>query len=238
MMMIDILVGCPVYRRDWILPKWFEHVEKAFGNTPYIPTYLFALDTRDEYTYSCLVAHTDMLDRHLIIRPLTENIEREEKRDWRPERLEHMVKVRNLLLDTVRRHSPRYFWSLDSDILSSEDALSSLLDAAPDYDAVGGKVYLSRAGTRCPSYGYLRNNTFRRGNDIPYVRNVSAIMASKLMKPSAYGIDYQWHHSGEDIGWSKAVTEAGLRLGFDGRVASKHVWGEEFLDSYDRRCGF
>lgn len=236
--MVEFIVGCPVYRRDWILPKWFEHVESAFAKTQYTPTYLFALDTRDEYTYSCLAAYTDMLNRHLIVRPLTENINRDEKRDWRPERLEHMVGVRNALLDTVRRYSPTFFWSLDSDILVSEDALTSLLESIGDYDAVGGKVYLSKAGTRCPSYGSLRNNTFRRGNDIPYVRNVTVIMASKLMKPSAYSVDYQWHHSGEDIGWSKAAREVGLRLGFDGRTVSKHVWGEEFLDSYDRRCGF
>jgi hypothetical protein len=67
---------------------------------------------------------------------------------------------------------------------------------------------------------------------------VDVIMAMKLMKPSAYWVDYRDHEQGEDVGWSIACQEQHLRLGWDGRVCSKHVMKPEQLDPIDARCGY
>jgi hypothetical protein len=63
-------------------------------------------------------------------------------------------------------------------------------------------------------------------------------LAIKLMSPRAYNIDYRFHHQGEDIGWSVAATEKGLKLGWDGRICSKHVMAADQLQLVDPRCGY
>lgn len=235
---MELMIGCPVYRRDWILPRWFEHVEQACEEVGVEPTYVFATDTRDEHTHALIQAFADMNDRMVVFKATHEDLERQEKRMWNSDRIRQMVDLRNHLLHTVRHYRPKHFLSLDSDILLSAPALAGMYELIGDHAAVGGKVYLSKAGTRCPSYATLRHGRMIRPTDIEYVKKVDVIMAVKMMNPCAYDIDYKYHYSGEDIGWCQAVKEAGLTLAFDGRYASKHVWEERFLDVYDRRVGF
>ena len=51
------------------------------------------------------------------------------------------------------------------------------------------------------------------------VHPTDAIMAAKLMRPKAYTIDYIYDTEGEDIGWSKACSRAGVFLGFAAEAA-------------------
>lgn len=235
---MELMVGCPVYRRDWILPHWFSHVEEACAKVGIQPTYVFALDPSDDQTHACVVAHADMYDRNMIIKQTKEDIKRPEKRKWDEKRIQDMVKYRNTLLRAVRHYKPKRFLSLDSDILLGAPTLEGLLEVADDHAAVGGKVYLSKAGTLSPSYALLKHGRMVRGSDVEYVKEVDVIMALKMMNPDAYNVDYEYHYSGEDIGWSQAVKAAGLTLAFDGRYPSKHIWEEKYLDVYDRRVGF
>jgi hypothetical protein len=67
---------------------------------------------------------------------------------------------------------------------------------------------------------------------------VGVIMAIKLMTPPAYNVDYEWNHQGEDIGWSLAALARGLKLGWDSRTTTKHVFYPHLLDEVDPRCGY
>lgn len=235
--MPELLIGCPIRSREWILQSWFAHAEQAAAYAGLVPTYLFVIDHRDrsEQMIQDLCAAAG---RELRICHVDEDGGRVDVRDWCEARYHHMVWVRNVLLAEVRRLEPTWFLSLDSDILLAEPVLRNLIESADSYDAVGGKCYMTTDGTHCPScaitvnvYGMLRENTDR-------VTPVDVIMAIKLMSPDAYAVDYQYHFHGEDLGWSAAVKAKGLKLGWDGRVTSKHVMAPELLDVVDDRCGY
>lgn len=241
---MDLLIGCPLYKRNWILPEWFNAVELACEHIGLEPSYVFVLDMRDEESYACVTAHADMRDRECLVVHAEDDLKRDPLyRGWyKLERLAHMTYLRNTLLTAVRDQAPRHFLSLDSDILLHPDAIRSMYDALAEptwkFDAVGGKCYMGK-GTACPSYAFLdQSGKIRRDVDITYLTKVDAIMAMKLMSPVAYNVDYRLHKNGEDIGWSLACREAGVRLGWDGRLVSKHVMRPQDLVIYDKRCGY
>jgi hypothetical protein len=163
------------------------------------------------------------------------------KRLWNSERYEHMVDLRNKLLLLIRRLQPKYFLSLDSDILVHPDLIKNLIETAENHlgaIAVGGKTYMTVGDTNHPSYGmWDKHFAVMRREEFGGIKRVDIIMAIKLMTKVAYKIDYRPHNQGEDLGWSEAARESG-QLWFDGRVASKHLMSEYMLDQVDKRCGF
>lgn len=240
--MTDIVVGCPVRRREWIIEQWVDHVERACSKADMEPVYSFVVDRNDPTV--------DQLRLLLPERAVVWNWEVTgssstgiDQRVWNVARFETMVHLRNQLLKTVRAISPRYFWSVDSDILVHPDALKLSLDAFNSFDAVGGKCFMYPTGTEYPSCGWYQppEGLFRRTIDTEGVIPVGVIMAMKLMAPEAYKINYvfdRYAQQGEDVAFSVACTLAGLKLGWDSRVCSKHVMQPEHLNRYDERCGW
>lgn len=239
--MLEFVVGCPVYDRAWIMPRWFAHVEAACADLGVVPHYLFVGDPKDKATQTIIADSVTALNRtcHAI---WVEEEPHEYRRDWRAERYEHMIMLRNKLLEGVRAISPDYFLSLDSDILLHKEAITYLVNAQTQYDfhAVGGKCFLTPIGTGtwAPSWANLSPEQTLLREDRQTILVCDCIMAIKLMTPKAYEVDYAFHQQGEDIGWSVAAREAGCYLGFDGRIANKHIMSPEHLDVYDDRVGF
>lgn len=241
--MTELVVGCPLQSREWIIERWVDHVETAAVHAGFDPVYLF-VGRPDDPSVQVAKQRLERLHRLCVVRPFDEP-ERPDKRSWREARLRKMVELRNCLLTEVRRLNPTWFLSVDSDILLSVDTIRSAVDAADTgpFDAVGSRTFLSRSGTRCPSMGFFYKRSdngmpMRRPDQPGSVIQVDVIMAIKLMGRDAYNVDYQYHRSGEDGGWSKACTDSGLRLGWDGRTCSKHVMDPDLVDSFDERCGF
>lgn len=224
-----VLVGCPVRSRAWILPRWFEAVNVAFEKSGLDPDFFFVVGQNNDNTDEIVAPypHVKVEEKPLHVH-----------RSWTTERYRHMVEIRNLLLQNVRERQPDYFFSLDSDILLHPNGLSYLLQSIESYDAVGGKTYMTDRGVRYPSYANINARGMLRRPDLTMITKVDVIMAIKLMKPVAYNVDYKFSDQGEDIGWSKNCKKAGLRLGFDGRIASKHVMRPQFLDRFDSRVGY
>lgn len=230
----EFLVGCPVYKRAWALPRWFEHLGEACELAGVEPVYVFIVDPDDEETIECISAQDGAGYVYAVAGP---NMD---ARNWGKDRFEWMVKLRNELLGVVRLVEPRLFLSLDSDIMLHRDALKNMMETIESCDAVGGKTYMTENGTAFPSWANIGKGIgkglIRYEADGQF--SVQAIMAIKLMSPRAYNIDYQFHPHGEDIGWSIACREAGLKLMWDGRVASKHVMKPSSIDFVDARVGF
>jgi hypothetical protein len=217
------------------MPSWFDHVEAALRVAGVPADFAFAVSAGDETlpiiegrAPGALVTVTDEPE------PYTE-------RQWhRRHRIERMVEVRNLLLDVVRDEAPDVFLSVDSDILLHPMAIADMLEGLGRFDAVGGGTFLTEFGNQFPSCGWvLGNDGFRREpmehqGTIP----VGVIMALKAMGPAAYAVDYRYNLQGEDIGWSVAAAQAGVRLGWDNRHYSKHVMTHAAHDRVDERCGF
>lgn len=233
-----LVVGCPVRDRAWIMERWFEHVEAAVPAGADVH-YVFCGDPQTD------AASFRVIDRECLVRSrdrtvveLDEIYSPSYKRVWNLDRFSHMVRLRNSLLVHVRRLEPDFFWSLDSDILAAPSALSGALEGADRFDAVGTKLYMTPKGTVAPSYGMLNPQGGLRRPDSDGFFKVDVIMASKVMAPKAYAVDYELHRQGEDIGWSIAARAAGCSLGWDGRTTSRHVMSESDLAGIDTRAGF
>lgn len=225
-----LLIGCPVYARDWIIERWLEHIEAAALRAG-VQADVLLLGPQGDLTF----ASGRRVARRLGLRLDVVDSGEEPKstgvaevgpwRTWSNGRLAHMVRVRNQLLEAVRRIAPQYFLSLDSDVLLHESSISNMLDtvSTSSFSAVGGKTYLTPAGDHAPSYAVIDESGLLVRPSTNAVRQVDVLMAVKLMTPAAYSVDYEFDRRGEDVGWSLACARKGHLLGWDGRVTSEHV---------------
>lgn len=228
---MNVVFGCPVAHREWVLPAWFDHIHKACVHAGVSPGFVFVCDPNDE-SWGCIETFAPGA---AIVECSTT---RRDVREWGPPRYLQMVELRNRLLGAVRDLAPDLFFSVDSDILLHPDQLTNLIETSGSFDAVGGRCYMTATGTRFPSWGSLTKTGALRRDDRDGVFAVDVIMAAKLMSPAAYRVDYRFDLQGEDIGWSKACREHHVRLGWDGRVAAKHVLAPHLLGRVDARVGF
>ena len=236
--MVQIAVGCPLWHREWLVERWWCHVEAACLAADVEPRYVFLIDERDTEDRRLVEELALHYGRTMDCVIVNEGQDRGDVREWNARRYEHMVWVRNNLLGLVRRIEPDYFFSLDSDILLHEQALASLLESIDGYDVMGGRCYMTDRGTIAPSYALHAGWGGLLRPDETNVLPVDVVMAIKLMKPSAYAVDYQFHAYGEDIGWSIACQAKGLKLGWDGRIVSKHIVEPWMLEQVDPRVGW
>lgn len=225
-MAVRVAVGCPIRERAWIFPQWVDHVRAAFANAGVDPYWMFVVGvgpegddgTRNLVDDLCREGGTFRVTAEPPIRP---------ERYWDGDRYQQMAGYRNRLLGMVRAHQPDYFLSLDSDILIHPEGLVTLLDSVQQFNAVGGKAYLSTTSPHITTYAHMTANGWLARQDADDVFAVDVLMAMKLMTPAAYNVDYSAHMFGEDIGWSNNCRAAGLRLGWDGRVTNRHVMERE-----------
>jgi hypothetical protein len=233
---IPLVVGCPVAHRAWVLDAWFDHVEDACEVVGIEPTYAFVVDQGD----ICTEIIERRAQKHLAIEFVARSKGTDARR-WDPKRFTYMVEIRNRLLALVRDIGPARFLSVDSDILVHRHLLQSLmadLDDDGDYAAVGGKCYMTATGVKFPSWGRISRQGSLQRYDAHSYFPCDVIMAIKLMGPSAYHVDYEFDLQGEDIGWCKACTRNGLRLAWDGRLASKHLLSPSMMGRLDARIGW
>lgn len=227
-----LLVGCPVAHRDWVLPKWFDHVEAACEVAGVEPEFVFVCDRRDP-SWACIEMLAPMAT---MVSCITKR--GNDDRRWNSKRYLEMAALRNDLLRAARDAQAEMFLSLDSDILLHPAQIAMMLESLERFDAVGGRCYMTKQGVKFPSYAQLGRSGGLLRPDRVGVFEVDVIMAIKLMGKAAMYVHYQVDPQGEDIGWSKACHEYGLKLGWDGRVAAKHVMAPHMLDTFDTRVGF
>jgi hypothetical protein len=236
---VRLLVGCPVSQRAWILPAWFDHVAQsceAAGVREYGTVFVVA----DADPSVAVIRDAEAVGIQVSV-VLSDEPPREDERCWsRPGRYAHMALLRNKLLAAVRSASPDLFLSLDSDVLLHEEAVSEMLYVLDRYEfgAVASKTFMTPKGTAAPNFGALSGYGGLLRRDSTAVMPVDVIMAIKLMTPAGYAVDYVPDGHPEDIGWSSAARRAGVKLGWSGRVCSKHVMNPSMLDMIDPRCGF
>lgn len=238
--MAELLIGCPVLDRAWVLGEWFSHVERACVRAEVDPSFIFVGDpVRDPATWAVIdECAGPRLALPVVAPEPAHGRATPSDHGWTAAGYHRMVELRNELLREVRALAPQWFLSLDSDVLVHPDAIVQLLATIASYDAVGGKTFLTPGSTDSPSYAMVERGSLTRYGEFDGVVAVDIIMAVKLMAPAAYAVDYCWHHQGEDVGWSQAARSRGLRLGYNATVASKHVMDPAMLERVDARVGF
>lgn len=238
---MKVVVGCPIKNRAWIFPEWLESVQIAFDLAGEKPHFAFVVGIEEDGTDDGTL---DLVTDVFASESGVMHFEREpaipdQRVPWTVDRYTRIVDYRNTLLDIVRKMEADLFLSVDSDILLHPTILAILMDdlARRPWSAVAGKVYLGHHRDIVNYADHHVNGGLKR-QDQDGLFEVQILMALKLMTPAAYNIDYGFSHWGEDIAWSDNCRSAGLKLGWDGRVASKHVMYREKLDQIDPRVGW
>lgn len=233
-----LVVGAPIYRREWCLPYWFAYVasacrEAGFDNWGYV----FVVPESDP---SVPILWEESGSRDVDIVFSGEDLARPDERSWvQPGRYAHMAALRNMLLGRVRELEPDLFLSLDSDILLHPLALVDMFDmVAGGFDAASSKAFMTPKGLAAPNYGHFAGYGGMVRVDAVGEQEVDVIMAIKMMTPAAYHIDYEVCDVAEDLTWCAAARAAGLKLGWSGAHASKHLMMPDMLNQEDGRVGF
>jgi GT2 family glycosyltransferase len=246
-----ILIGCPIYQREWILDHWLSAIRNQDLPLKNIG-FIFEGGPSDEETHSALYSWHENNPEVWVFSIATNTTNRHKEhhngqRKWTPDRYNHMVDFRNNLLKKARSLNPDYYFSLDSDILLKQsDTLSRLIRVLEEepFQAVAPLLFMSPANTQHPSYMSWRDEVggkaFRRKYPLGTLFEADVIMAAKLMSRDVYhNVDYEWHYQGEDLGWSAAATRAGFKLGAASDIYVPHIMGPKFLSRYlkigDRR---
>lgn len=233
-----LIAGCPASGREWACDQWVGHLVTAMdfaGRNDLIIYMLVPHDdepTAEAIGEACSLHHVELI------------LERSDEpmikgRDWTTlGRYEQIMKARNVMLVTIREMAPDLFLSIDSDIMIGVHVLDGLIHDLDRFDAVAGKLWLSLDNDDIVNYGMiLPGGGMNRGN-YDGCFPVDVIMALKLMTPKAYWIDYEYDQRGEDLGWSRNAKAAGLRLGWDGSLISKHIMYPDLIDKFDKRVGW
>lgn len=242
---MDALIGTVTAARGWCIEHWWRFAEISARQAGLDPQFVLLAGHQDPTPDVLLDAGATNL---WVVR--IDDTRDHDAHDWADTgRYERMVELRNQLLHVVRDLAPPMFLSLDSDILLHPEAFGRMTGMLDRFDAAGSACFLSgqraqpppnwRPACKAPNYALLSSDERLNRNWQPGLEHpVDVLMAIKLMQPAAYQVDYGYHRQGEDIGWSKNATGAGLNLGWTSKVVSKHLMSPWMLDVIDPRCGY
>lgn len=239
------MVGCPVYDRDWILPRWRAHLEEWTQHGVEL-SYVFVLSAVDGFSASWSWPGMEGWDKWGSGVFITWAEGAPGHRNWQKrERLELMAVLRNRLKVRATQIlcdlEADAFLSLDSDILVSPWEESKVLfNDLQGKDAVSPLVYLGEREANAFSYPYP-NKPARRLKSLDALQRADVLCAAILMSAKVLKDPrtvYGYHSQGEDFFWSARARECRYDLALDSRVKWKHVMRREDLDKVDRRIGW
>lgn len=243
---MKLVIGCPVYKRDWILPLWIRYVKSQGLNFKDVG-FIFEVSPDDEATVSIL-EQWRKADNSLglfdidVRNDISHFAHKDNGRQWTLSKYENMVSLRNSILSKVREISPDYYFSLDSDIILTNPNTIRLLTSHIDdgADAVSPLMFMTPVGTDYPSVMSWKKdepNRAYRESQYPlgsYFKS-DVIMAAKMMSRSVYeNVDYSVHRQGEDVGWSLSCRQKGYSLYSASYIYSVHVMSELALEDISK----
>lgn len=237
-----IIVGCPIYKREWILPHWLKAIENQDYPLDQLG-FVFITAPEDEATLKLLL---EFSERHPEIKCFDIEAMEESHRDhsenhreWSGPRYMTMVSLRNRLLARVRCHEPDKFFSLDSDILLENPRTISILDTLTDsHDAVAPLMFMTPVSNQFPSVMTWHldepHKAHRRDNyPLGTFFEADVIMAAVMQSKSVYqNVNYAYHKQGEDLGWSKDAANKGYKLYSASYLYCPHVMSPLYLSNY------
>jgi len=243
---MKLIIGCPIYKRDWILPHWIRCILKQSLDISNIG-FVFETAPDDIATSKALHAWKKIDSRIplFIINERKDINHYEHKnngRQWTLSKYHNMISLRNSVLKTVREYQPDYYLSLDSDILLENPNTLELLIAhiRAGADAVSPLMYMTPVGKQFPSVmtwktevgeSAYRENLYPLGSFF----QSDIIMAAKMMSKDVYNnVDYAFHHQGEDLGWSANATQHGFSLFSASYIYAPHIMSPMHLEEYKR----
>lgn len=242
--MTKVLIGCPIFKRAWILPDWFEVIKQQKYPLKDIG-FIFELGPNDEETYQALFAwHKDNPEVFCfdVLVKEDENHEHhpEGRRVWGWNKYHKMVRLRNSILDRVNCIDPDRYFSLDSDVLLEDpNTISELVNLTEKLPAVSPLMYMSPHTAEHPNVmswvlsigGKARRQTGKY--PLGSIFQADIIMAAVMMsKPVFQLARYRFHKQGEDLGWSADCAHKGFTLYSASHIYTPHIMHEWMLQEW------
>lgn len=241
---MKILIGCPIYQREWILPEWFRCIENQTVPLSEVG-FIFELGVHDDATHNLLwdwqMQHPEVQVFDGIIRPdETHKAHAEDKRQWARSDYYRMVNFRNNLLERACNYAPERYFSLDSDILIPDPTtLEKLYDLTQKPSTASPLCYMTPDDIRFPNMmSWVDYSGGRAKRDFSKYRigevfEVDISMAAVMMHPDVYrNVRYRWHRQGEDLGWSAEMNRTGYRMYSASHIYAPHIMHRWMLDLY------
>jgi hypothetical protein len=241
---MKLLIGCPIYKRDWILNHWIRClINQSFDSRDI--GFIFEVSPDDTSTISMLEAWKKF-DKNIPyfeikMRNDIPHFQHENNgRQWTISKYQNMVSLRNSILSTVREVEPEYYFSLDSDILLTNPNTIEMLIAhiKEGADAVSPLMFMTPIGDMYPSVMSWRTDVIgkafrlRRYPLNSYFKS-DVIMAAKMMSKKVYqNVDYTIHEQGEDVGWSWECAKLNYKLFSAAYIYAPHIMSIEMYKEY------
>lgn len=241
---MNLIIGCPIYKRDWILHHWIRCLLNQSYDLSKIG-FIFETAPDDEKTIEILELWKRMQTNiplfEIKVRDDIPHFEHEENaRQWTVSRYTNMVSLRNSLLASVREYGPDFYFSLDSDILLENPNTLELLIAhiRSGADAVSPLMFMTPIYDRYPSVmSWHPENPERAFREEFYpigtYFKADVIMAAKMMSKRVYSeVDYVIHSQGEDVGWSLECKKKGFDLYSASYIYAPHIMSMTGYNTY------
>lgn len=240
-----ILIGLPIYQREWIIHDWFRCIEKQSVPLSELG-FIFELGDNDEGTHQALwdwhSAHPEVSVFDGIIRTDIQHRHHPEgMRIWPKEDFLKMTTLRNNLLNRVRCLEPERYFSLDSDILiENPSTIEQLYEITKTTaDAASPLCYMWPQGRDYPNMmtwaDHIGGRAQRPVDQYPIGTDFRSdiIMGAVMMNKAVYNtVDYRWHKQGEDLGWSAEAARRKFKLYSMTSVYAPHIMHKEQLRIY------
>jgi len=240
-----ILIGCPIYKREWILPYWFHCLERQTFDIKDVG-FIFEAGVDDKETIDFLVywkknsKNINIFDIE-VRDDLSHHSHVEGSRRWTYSKYENMVSMRNSLLDKAKEIKPDYYYSLDSDILLTNPYTIEVLVnnlQKKEIDAINTLMFMTPFGVDFPSVmSWIEQqdqSAYRHDNyPIGTLFKSDIIMAAKMMSKKVYmNSRYRFHPQGEDLGWSLDCREKEYNLYCASNIYTPHIMGKQELSNF------
>jgi glycosyltransferase involved in cell wall biosynthesis len=224
---MKLCIGCPVYNREWSLPRWFQSIFDQKMNPKNIDL-VFAYTEGEDKT-------RDILDKYGVkFQSLTiidcNDLPAYAGRD--NGRFYPLVILRNRIFDVLKEIQPDYFLSWDSDILLPEGTLKGLLQDKKDI--VGPWIDLvppngiPNCVTQTHTGGFKRYKPYSKFYPQTGLYEVSSVFAVSLMENKIFNTcTYKWHAGGEDYGFAQEVINAGFHSWMDANFMGTHLYKKD-----------
>lgn len=230
-----IVVFAPVHQRGWILRDWFECLANQEELSPDNLHVLLNYGASDDDTLA-IIQEEASRGRFAAVEYLEDSgTDHVASRTWTLERYQTMVRLRNDLLDRVRKIGPDFALSCDTDMLLPPQTLRTLLAELQDFGGIAPLTFMTETSEQFPNC-----MTERWVRVIPQITSPRyAVFGVVLMTSKLYSlVSYSTNPMGEDLGWAANVRDAGITLAICPHVRVKHVMSHGRLGEIDVRIGF
>jgi len=224
------MLGCPVRNRDWILPKYLEHIYNLNfpkGNL----SLCFIINDSTDKTFDLLIDFKRKNAREygsiLLVNMDLGQIEDKRTSAVRREIYKGLAELRNVLLDVANQENVDYLFSVDSDILVPQFALTSLILSKKDI--VSGQIWNDPSKT-FPNImikkdgKYIHYKNFPRESLFPCDVTGAVYL---LKKEVIQNVRYAFHPLGEDVAFCENAQEKGFSIWCNSAVTCEHILRSE-----------